>query len=136
MRLVEGETYRAANGEKIESVASFYGGLIREVGDGYIWNQDGTNRRTPGGFPDPKFNIVSLWTEASPIRTETVTTRRIEPGVYGRLSVHNGTSEAKNVFAGITNMYGKDNGCQLLNAPELRELARVALELAEYLDDR
>lgn len=69
-----------------------------------------------------------------PIRTETVTTRRIEPGVYGRLSVWVGDINPNNVYAALTNKNGSCGSGQLLSASEWRELARVALEIAEYLD--
>lgn len=71
-----------------------------------------------------------------PIRTETVTTRRLEPGVYGPLHVTReavmplrcgeDAPEEPVVYAAIIPSY--------LSASEWRELARVALEIAEYLD--
>lgn len=63
---------------------------------------------------------------ASPIRTETVTTRHIEPGVYGLL--HIDTYKDQMVLT-IDPTVGHQP-----SASSLRELARVALELAEYLD--
>lgn len=70
----------------------------------------------------------------SPVRTETVTTRRLEPGVYGRVQVRD---EAGVVGFNFVARNGASMGASAvayLNAPELRELARVALEIAEYLD--
>lgn len=75
---------------------------------------------------------------AGPIRTETVTVRRLEPGVYGRLWV-GGDIEGYASVA-FTPMLSDDDWSpsegqsRSLSAPELRELARVALEIAEYLD--
>jgi hypothetical protein len=70
-----------------------------------------------------------------PIRTETVTVRRLEPGVYGRLSVQADT--APYVSIALTSPDGTEvieRYRRSFSAPELRELARVALEIAEYLD--
>lgn len=73
---------------------------------------------------------------AGPVRTETVTVRRLEPGVYGPLKV--------GVEISIPDCDRPDEPSQreveayltrtALNASEWRELARVALEIAEYLD--
>lgn len=60
----------------------------------------------------------------SPVVTETVTVRRLEPGVYGLLQV------AEGMRPKTVHVYTHDSA----TAPELRELARVALEIAEYLD--
>lgn len=71
-----------------------------------------------------------------PIRTETVTVRRIEPGVYGRLSVAEDT--APHVSIALTSPDGTEvieRYRRSFSAPELRELARVALEIAEYLEN-
>lgn len=77
-----------------------------------------------------------LITHTSPIRTETVIKRLIEPGVYGPLRVAGETlipdceqpdqPPLREVEAYLI--------LSTLNASEWRELARVALELAEYLD--
>lgn len=72
--------------------------------------------------------------ETGPIRTETVTTRRIEPGVYGPLEVRKegkepmecGGKKEPVVYAYLIPTY--------LNAAGWRDLARVATELAEFLD--
>jgi hypothetical protein len=61
-----------------------------------------------------------------PIRTETVTTRRLEPGVYGPLNLLSDRSADSFVRIALVR--------ELHNSAELRELARVALEISEYLD--
>lgn len=77
---------------------------------------------------------LELIVSAGPIVTETV--QRIEPGVYGRLYVKQSEDFRDQVVGHFVsrgnNPYELHN--PLLNAPELRELARVALEIAEYLD--
>ena len=75
--------------------------------------------------------------EHSPVRTETVPVRRLEPGVYGPLKVGaeisvllgavNDRNTEREIEAYLTTPY--------LNASDWRELARVALELAEYLEN-
>lgn len=74
--------------------------------------------------------------EHSPVVTETVTVRRIEPGVYGPL--HVGVQDNRDYPVSLS-FAGKVTGKPIssgvgFNAPELRELARVALEIAEYLE--
>lgn len=69
-----------------------------------------------------------------PIRTETVTTRRLEPGVYGRLQV-GGSSTSSEVRIALTSRGSDHDDLVAMVAPELRELARVALEIAEYLEN-
>lgn len=74
--------------------------------------------------------------EHSPVRTETVTVRRLEPGVYGRLSVAEDT--APYVSIALTSPDGTEvieRYRRSFSAPELRELARAALEIAEYLEN-
>lgn len=83
-----------------------------------------------GGY-STRYEIVA---SEGPIRTETVTTRRIEPGVYGPLEVRKESKEPMEcggkkepvVYAYLIPTY--------LNASGWRDLARVALELAEFLD--
>jgi hypothetical protein len=134
MRIEEGEYYRAANGEKVGPMMATGGVFVREFGDGFSWNPDGTCY--VAGSEEPEgWNLISEWTD-SPIRTETVTTRRLEPGVYGPLRV--------GVEVNIPDCDRPDEPPQreveahltrsALNASEWRELARVALEIAEYLD--
>ena len=147
MQIEEGGTYRAANGDKIGPMINFDstyypGSFIWKPGDGFIWSAEGECVNSPPAQkPNASFDIVALWGADSPIRTETVTTRRIEPGVYGRLSVR-GVSpypfgpEGPQMDIGLTTR-GDDTVSTgyVLTAPELRELARVALELAEYLEN-
>lgn len=64
-----------------------------------------------------------------PVRTETVTKRHIVPGVYGILRVYE--HDGEHVSIEVVD----HNDCPVwADASQLRELARVALELAEYLD--
>lgn len=72
------------------------------------------------GFAD-QYELVS----EGPVRTETVTKRRIVPGVYGRLRV----------FEGVEGIAYELTGDCYLTATELDDLAMVASQLAEALRD-
>lgn len=76
-----------------------------------------------------------------PVRTETVTKRRIVPGVYGRVQV-NGTNpldpkqvDLGFVYRGAATGEDKTSLGHCLTATELDELAMVASQLAEALRD-
>jgi len=46
-----GKKYRARNGEVYGPMKTFhYPGFIQKVGDGFVWNADGTARHTPGAM--------------------------------------------------------------------------------------
>lgn len=70
-----------------------------------------------------------------PVRTETVTKRRIVPGVYGRLEVRGRDDDCVTLL--LASRGGKiDKGfAHILNATELDDLAMVASQLAEALRD-
>lgn len=68
----------------------------------------------------------------SPVRTETITRTVIEPGVYGRLWVDN--ADTGTVWVNLVTVGGNFTNRTTLNATELRELARIATELADGLD--
>lgn len=71
-----------------------------------------------------------------PVQTETVTKRHIVPGVYGRLWVEGDSRSYVGIALTRPNGTGvNESHRRSFNAPELRELARVALELAEYLEN-
>jgi hypothetical protein len=127
MRIEEGKYYRTRDGRK---VGPMVGGYFHEGRSFFSYDDvcsywgDGIEYRTEESGND----LVALWTEHSPIRTETVTVRRLEPGVYGRATVarRKDPGNTKEVMLTLTG--------DVFSAPELRELARVALEIAEYLD--
>lgn len=80
-----------------------------------------------------------LDTPKSPVRTETITRTVIEPGVYGRLWVgvdHDGWANIAIVPAltDAPEWEAPDDQQRSLNSTELRELARIATELADGLD--
>jgi hypothetical protein len=85
-----------------------------------------TNKYGGASCGDVKaFELVS----DSPIRT----VRRLEPGVYGLLYV--GSEVQGYPTREVPVRVAPDHGPTVYaGAPELRELARVALEIAEYLD--
>ena len=147
MQIEEGKYYRTRDGRKVGPMKyrswSDKHPWASDTDDIAIWEDDGTRYR---GASEPETDLVALWYDdtrawVSPIRTETVTTRHIEPGVYGRLSVRGVSpypfgSEGPQMDIGLTTR-GDDTVSTgyVLTAPELRELARVALELAEYLEN-
>jgi len=70
--------------------------------------------------------------EAGPVRTETVTRKVIVPGVYGR-------AEVDSVYDGGVNLkfrttFGSSSGIWTFSASELRSLGRLAISLAEALE--
>lgn len=103
---------------------------------GYGWEVPAWNvedRDCPFRFRESEMALVG----EGPTVTETVTVRRLEPGVYGRLRVAGLTKGTdKRVDVGFVGRWeiGSGTVSHCLTAPELRELARVALEIAEYLD--
>jgi hypothetical protein len=132
MRIEAGKTYVDENGKKAGPLVGCSLKYISGRGgaDDPEWSNDGTvHIEGEEGYG----NLISEWTEHSPIRTETVTTRRLEPGVYGRLEVMFGVH---GLAIGLTHQStNKASYGTRLTAPELRELARVALEIAEYLEN-
>lgn len=91
------------------------------------WATDGTALLDHG-------SLIAEWSEG-PVRTETVTKRRIVPGVYGRLEVTMGATPDR-VRVGLTsNADNKAHWVTTLTATELDSLAMVASQLAEALRD-
>lgn len=136
MQLVAGEYYKTRDGRK-SGPAKFEDGTWSSCSEDtgrWVFDPDGKL----AGFNDPDCeDLVSPWLDApsGPIRTETVTTRRIEPGVYGRLSIDHDAPGY--VSIGLTDPKGtgvEEGHRRSFNSAQLRELARVATELAEYLD--
>lgn len=148
MQIEAGKSYRATNGERVGPMIDFDSpfhprSFIREIGDGFVW--DGAGRCTSLDDEKDQWHLVAEWTDG-PVRTETVTKRHIVPGVYDTLQVWREINvpdcgkpdamvqrEVKVCFVGTTiDQDGIET--RSLSAPQLRELARVALELAEYLE--
>ena len=120
MQIEEGKYYRAANGDRLGPANVAYGGRFEFSGP--HTHCHGADGKYIGH--DRDLDLVAEWTEG-PVRTETVTKRRIVPGVYGRLRVFEGVD-------GIA--YGLTGDCYL-SATELDDLAMVASQLAEALRD-
>lgn len=131
MWIEEGKYYRTRDGRKVGPANVAYGGRFEFSGPHtHCHGADGKYFGHDRGL-----DLVAEWTEG-PIRTETVTVRRLEPGVYGRLSVAEDT--APYVSIALTSPDGTEvieRYRRSFSAPELRELARVALEIAEYLEN-
>lgn len=139
MRIEEGKFYRTREGRKVGPVRATDNSFWPMECGGTWWRANGESCEGSMARMYPRNDIISEWIE-SPVRTETVTTRRIEPGVYGRIRVRDeagmvdgGTQVGFNFVARNGASMGQPE-VAYLSAPELRELARVALEIAEYLD--
>ena len=123
MQIEAGKYYRTRDGRKVGPLAERYHpefqlqGGMEEFG-ATAWRKNGTN------IYSQDMDLIAEWTDG-PVRTETVTTRRIVPGVYGRLRVFEGVEGIAYELAG--NCY--------LTATELDDLAMVASQLAEALRD-
>lgn len=139
MRIEEGKFYRTRDGRKVGPMRSINQGPWKWTDGAMRWTKLGGWSTVMGLHP---LDIVAPWlavaqwfldtpARPSPIVTETVTVRRLEPGVYGRLRVSNSVLGKEVCVKVEANAKGTTPS---LNAPELRELARVALEIAEYLD--
>ena len=107
-------------------------GVIRSIendgGISYIFDNDAW------GYDD-SFAEWEIVTPEGPVRTETVTKRRIVPGVYGRLEVTVGATPDR-VRLGLTSdADNKAHWVTTLTATELDDLAMVASQLAEALRD-
>lgn len=127
MRIEEGKYYRTRDGRKVGPMTYIghydeYGWCVLDLNNAW-WNLEGKAQKGRACV-----DIISEWDEG-PIRTEKV--RRIKPGVYGLLGV-DGENE-KSVRIGFAGVMG-DGQYFWATPTELRELARVALEIAEYLD--
>lgn len=100
--------------------------LTSRNGEGWWF---GTNRYCATGlFQESKIRPVS----EGPVRTETVTKRRIVPGVYGRIRIW-ADSPSGMVRWSVTGQSGVN--CHDMTATELDDLAMVASQLAEALRD-
>lgn len=129
MKLQVGETLRAEKGQTV--------GPLRWEPDGWFYVQGKRGCWLPDGTPQDDYTtecVGSLVSEG-PVRTETATTRRIVPGVYGRLEVTMGATPDR-VRVGLTSdVNNKAHWVTALTATELDELAMVASQLAEALRD-
>lgn len=143
MQIVEGEYYKTRDGRKAGPVRPSdnlnNSPYQADLSDGSNWNYDANGKLTNFRSEQPE-DLVASWVDTGPIRTETVTTRRIEPGVYGRLQVAGlnrfsyGTDKQADVGFVCRGDTGGSTTTHCLTASELRELARVATELAEFMD--
>lgn len=122
MQIEEGKYYRTANGDRLGPANVAYGGRFEFSGP--HTHCHGADGKYIGH--DRGLDLVAEWTDG-PVRTETVTTRRIVPGVYGRLRV-NDEGKVGRVGLWLEGHY--------LNATELDDLAMVASQLAEALRDQ
>lgn len=121
MQIEAGKYYRTRDGRKVGPIRPWEG-VLHEWAVG-----DGSNLE---GFDSG--DLIAEWTDG-PVRTETVTKRRIVPGVYGRLKVTEGATRSR-VGVGIVGP-SLDDGVTVwsLNAEELDSIAMVASQLAEAL---
>lgn len=130
----------------------FTNGRVYEVvGEGgpdmwYITDNEGMDSNDGRGHAWPKRDFHESFRLVGPVRTETVTKRRIVPGVYGRLKVRQvrevgdyNKLEVPTELAVEVAIMPWGHGCEPhfydLNAEELDSLAMVASQLAEALRD-
>lgn len=134
LTLEVGKDYKARNGQKVALSQRAY---VSSVPYAFIGTSENGVRRVyqvdgehgVGSFTnEPEWDIVAEWSEG-PVRTVTVTTRRIVPGVYGRLEV-GGVVDGR-----VHVLIQKGEYTHRLTADELDSLAMVASQLAEALRD-
>lgn len=131
MQIEEGKYYRTRDGRKVGPAKKHHGGRFEFDGEHpYCHHPDGKYLGQ-----DSSLDLISEWTEG-PVRTETVTTRRIVPGVYGRLEV--GDRDCSELSIRLAWRTGQDEGELMhpMTATELDDLAMVASQLAEALRDQ
>lgn len=143
--LQEGRFYRTASGVKVGpmiegSDGNFDGAGLNMIRSGtnerssfgQRWTKDGSVFSINDG--EEQDHIVSLWEEpapeASPI--QTVTKRVLNPGTYGRIKCDVGIKGK--VVIGLLNKCNTSVKEASLDALELRSLAMVASQLAEFLE--
>lgn len=101
------------------------------TGHGRVWYTDKYGIEVHGDAG--AFELI----QDGPVRTETV--RRLGPGVYGRLWIDEDCDGY--VTVALVPKFPEEGWSPSMaeqrsfSAPELRELARVAHEIAEYLED-
>jgi hypothetical protein len=137
--------YKYKSGQKVRILD------VESLSDRCAWSGKEVTLATQDTWDEPAWSVKepdccyrfreSEMALAGPVRTETITRTVIEPGVYGRLYVE----ESKYTFdtqkqVGVS-FVRRDTPHRedlhagfLMTATELRELARIATELAEGLD--
>lgn len=143
MQIEAGKYYRTRDGRKAGPlVGPDWSGLFRDdsikqrtdtPNAPQWWEQDGSVSDEREG--EEGDTLVAEWSEG-PVRTETVTTRRIVPGVYGRLEVRGWDDDCVTLLLASRGGAIERGFVHLLNATELDELAMVASQLAEALRDQ
>jgi hypothetical protein len=119
-----------------ESRTTFTNGNLYTVGGKYHGTMSGRlgvvsdDLGNPNGLPYEYFHLI----HNSPVRTETITRTVIEPGVYGRLQVIRQRKRDGTIGLKLTTEGYDGHHNHYLNPSELRELARIATELADGLD--
>lgn len=128
VKIEEGKSYKAANGERVGPMEFWAGNTDRarqEAGDGKYWMIDGTGKCHATGN-----DLIAEWPEG-PVRT--VTRREIVPGVYDRVVVRDVVDGNKVIVR-----LDKDRLCDApivtMTADELRSAAMIFSQLAEALD--
>lgn len=131
MQIEAGKYYRTRDGRKAGPAklhSETYG--FWDLGQEYEVCHEADGTYLDGG--NNPSDLIAEWVEDGPVRTETVTKRRIVPGVYGRIRIW-ADSPAGMVRWSITGQSGVN--CHDMTATELDDLAMVASQLAEALRD-
>lgn len=124
MQIEAGKYYRTRDGRKVGPLRATDNSFWPMESRGTWWRANGESCEGSMARMRKENDIIAEWSEG-PVRTETVTKRRIVPGVYGGVYVSVGV-EGK--LVGIT-------VDQFMTAEELDSLAMVASQLAEALRD-
>jgi hypothetical protein len=133
MRIEEGKYYRTRGGRKVGPMRATDNNHWPMECDGTWWRADGESCEGSMARMYPENDIVAEWTEHSPVRT--VERKEVVPGVYGRVDILDVSKFAVwRVGIGFVSHHGTRSCAAYLTASELRDLSRVALELADYLD--
>lgn len=141
-----GKTYRAAIGEDIGPMLAFDDGrFIQKVGDGFVWNADGTCWNVYEGYRaqwdlveevasepvEARFCMTTLVKPTAPV------TRTINPGVYGRAKVRWAETVNGEPHVGLSLVDRGGNEATgfgpALTADELQALGNLCYDLAEAL---
>lgn len=135
MQIEAGKYYRTRDGRKVGPMKVWPSGdgeweSLETFTDG-LWKDDGSPLYSDKEYVDSP-TLVAEWTEG-PVRTETVTTRRIVPGVYGIVRIKNGRNgNAVDVWLNGSEATGF---AHWYTADELDAAARTLQQLAEALRD-
>lgn len=135
MQIEAGKYYRTRDGRKAGPAklhSETYG--FWDLGQEYEVCHEADGTYLDGG--NNPSDLIAEWVEDGPVRTETVTKRRIVPGVYGPVRVEvQASSEFPVRLAFVGKLSGNDIKGRGLTADELDALADTARQLAEALRD-